>query len=151
MKGIWRKLRGLDTVDRQLLVQATGLMIAVSVGLRVLPFTKVRKRRRDWINREVRNSGAFADGRADRTIWTAEATRIVWAVRAAGSRMPGRTCLVEALTADAMLRRHGYAPALKIGVRRGSLVSLDAHAWVECEGTVVIGETATLAEYVVLS
>ena len=68
-----------------------------------------------------------------------------------GRRVPGTTCLVEALAAHCMLRRRGYVPALKIGVRRGAVMSLDAHAWVECEGDVVIGTTPALAEYAVLS
>jgi hypothetical protein len=48
-----------------------------------------------------------------------------------------------------MLRRHVHTPALKIGVRRGAAMSLDAHAWVECDGTVVIGTTPALTEYAV--
>ena len=43
------------------------------------------------------------------------------------------------------------APVLKIGVRRGAVMSLDAHAWVECGDTVVIGTTPALTEYAVLS
>jgi hypothetical protein len=50
-----------------------------------------------------------------------------------------------------MLRRRGHAAALKVGVRRGAALSIDAHAWVECSGTVVIGTTPELAEYAVLS
>jgi len=76
---------------------------------------------------------------------------VVWAVDAIGSRVPGTTCLVEALSADCMLRRRGHASALKIGVKRGTAMSIDAHAWVECSGAVVIGTTPELSEYAVLA
>jgi SAM-dependent methyltransferase len=73
-----------------------------------------------------------------------------WAVGAVGSRLPGTTCLVEALAADCMLRRRGYSPAVRIGVRRGARI-IDAHAWVELEGAIVTGTASDISEYVVLS
>jgi hypothetical protein len=125
-------------LDRSLLLEALALIVALRVALCVLPFTTVR-----------RYVGRWADG--GRGNATLQANRIVWAVNAMGRRVPGTTCLVEALAAHTMLRRYGQTPLLKIGVRRGAVMSLDAHAWVECGGTVVIGTTPSLAEYAVLS
>jgi len=130
-------LRALAPADRWLLVEAFSLIVALRAGLRLLPFTTVRRCVSRWAG--VKAGAGCEPG------------RIAWAVGAVGSRIPGTTCLVEALAADSMLRRRGHASALKVGVRRGAALSIDAHAWVECSGTVVIGTTPELAEYAVLS
>lgn len=54
--------------------------------------------------------------------------------------VPGATCLVKAQAACAMLNRFGYAAKIKIGVAKESF-DLKAHAWVECDGRVVLGES----------
>ena len=46
------------------------------------------------------------------------------------------TCLTRSLLLDALLRRHGVASQLRIGVRL-SQGALDAHAWVEVAGVPV--------------
>lgn len=74
---------------------------------------------------------------------------ITWAISAAGRRMGGATCLAEAAVAHTMLRRHGHHARLRIGVRRGESV-LEAHAWVECDGTVVMGELPEMTGYAML-
>jgi hypothetical protein len=107
----------------------------------MLPFTLVRS----YLDRIARWHRASALSHHP------PAGRIAWAVGAMGRRVPGTTCLVEALAAHCVLRRHGYAPMLSIGVRHGAALTLDAHAWVECGGTVVIGTAPALAEYAVLS
>ena len=60
----------------------------------------------------------------------------------------GATCLVKAQAGSAMLNRFGYAAEIKIGVLKQSS-NLEAHAWVECDGLVVMG--ATENQYVELS
>ncbi len=144
MMSSWAKWRALEPADRRLVLQALALMVALRVGLRLLPFTTVRQ----YLDRAAGRDGRLLNSAHSRTVQT---DRIIWAVRAAGSRMAATTCLVEALVADTMLHRNGYSPSLKIGVRQGRLMSLDAHAWVECDGTPVIGTTAALTEYVVLT
>lgn len=60
------------------------------------------------------------------------------AVRAAARAVPFSHCLVEALAAEAMLRRRGATSCLHLGVRREG-ERLGAHAWVEADGDVVVG------------
>jgi hypothetical protein len=63
------------------------------------------------------------------------------------------TCLRQALAADAMLRRYGFASQLRLGVQRHrgpSSTSLQSHAWVECDGAIVVGGIEGLADYAVL-
>lgn len=45
-----------------------------------------------------------------------------------------------------MLRRGGHAATLRIGVR-STESPFAAHAWVECDGLLVAGDTERLGEY----
>ena len=131
-----QKLRALAPADRGLLLEAAALIVLLRTGLRVLRFPTVEYLLHRWAYRT--------------STLRLPPARIAWAIHAVGARLSGTTCLVEALAAHGMLRRHGAMPTLKIGVRRGAMMALDAHAWVECEGTVVVGTTPALAEYSVL-
>jgi hypothetical protein len=64
------------------------------------------------------------------------------AVEVAGRLVPGATCLVKAHVASAMLNRFGYASEIKIGVSKQSS-DLSAHAWLECDGRIVMGNSAS--------
>ena len=72
---------------------------------------------------------------------------------AVAARFPSATCLVQALAADAILRRRGLACELRIGVRArdDSTVPIEAHAWVECDGAVAIGAIENLSAFKVLT
>ena len=82
-----------------------------------------------------------------------QADRVSWAVPAAARRFPVQmTCLVQALAADTLLRRRGCHPLLRIGVSGGAgAPTIEAHAWVECGGRVVVGDVADLPRYAILS
>ena len=124
--------------DRMLLAEAALLLLLFRAGLVVLPFA--------WLRR-------LFDRPAPGPHRAVDAERVAWAVRALTRRTPGpTTCLAQALTVRALLLRHGHAPLLRIGVRRpGTGATLEAHAWVECDGHVVIGALPDLAEYAVLA
>ena len=115
-----RAWRRLPAGDRRLLSEAALLVVGARVALTLLPFhavhrlavraARVPSRRRPSPSRE----------------------RAAWAVRAVASRIPRTACLPEALAADVLMRRHGHATRLCVGVRRPESGSgLDAHAWVE--------------------
>lgn len=78
---------------------------------------------------------------------TGDAERIVWAVMLAARAVPAASCLVQALAAQALLAACGYASELRFGVVRGPQGTLEAHAWLEQHGRVVIGQLADLARY----
>ena len=132
-----RALARLTWIERSLFLEALWLLLGVRVALQVLPFPTVRR------HLERRVAPAHAGGP------TRE--QIARAVRGVGRRVPGTTCLAEAVVGHSMLQRHGHPAVLRIGVRRGDSARLDAHAWVECEGTVAIGTVADLSDYAVLS
>jgi hypothetical protein len=60
-------------------------------------------------------------------------------VGVAGRLVPGTTCLVRALAAQALLARRGHASQLRLGVARGSGRAFEAHAWLEQDGRVLVG------------
>lgn len=136
-RGSVRAIASLTRIERSLFLEALWLLVAVRVALRMVPFPTVRR------HLARRASPARAGGP------TRE--QIARAVRGVGRRLPGTMCLAEAVVGHTMLRRHGHTAVLRIGVRRGDSAGLDAHAWVECEGTVAIGTVADLADYAVLS
>ena len=62
------------------------------------------------------------------------------AVLAASRLLPGTSsCLAQALAARILLRRQGLPCELRIGVNRPSHGGLEAHAWLESEGHVILG------------
>lgn len=78
---------------------------------------------------------------------------IAWAVNVVGRYVLGdNTCLTQALAAELLLRRRGYRAHTRIGVAKGYKGNLEAHAWVESDGQVVVGgPRAALTRYTVMS
>jgi Transglutaminase-like superfamily len=120
----------LETSERRLLVEAALLMGVIWLSLGWVPFTRLR---RMVVGAPARKpTPASSDPRLP--------GQVVWAVTALGQRAPRRaTCLVKALAAQAMLARRGYPSRLRIGVTRGGRGELEAHAWVEHEGRILVG------------
>lgn len=69
-----------------------------------------------------------------------EADRVGWAVASAARFVPGATCLPQALAAEFLLRRRGHPAGLRLGVAKDERGHVEAHAWVESYGHVVIGD-----------
>ncbi len=72
------------------------------------------------------------------------------AVERASRWIPGARCLPQALAAQVLLARTGLTTDLRIGVTRGPEEKLGAHAWVEHQGRVVLGER-DIGRYTTLS
>lgn len=75
--------------------------------------------------------------------------RVAFAIPRAAERVPWKaTCLVQALAAKRWLGRMGIDSRLKLGARKTGEQALDAHAWLEAGGRVVVGgEIADYAEF----
>lgn len=67
------------------------------------------------------------------------AVRIVWAIEAASRRVPGATCLTQALSAKLLLWCFGHQTRLCLGVARSSTGEFRAHAWLERDGRPLVG------------
>jgi len=69
--------------------------------------------------------------------------RIAWAVTTASRIVPRATCLTQAVAAKRLLERHGYDCALQFGVVKESAHELRAHAWLESDGRIILGQKSS--------
>lgn len=60
-------------------------------------------------------------------------------VRRAARLVPHATCLPQALAGRVLLARAGHASRVRFGVAAPSDRGFEAHAWLECDGAVVVG------------
>lgn len=140
---LWDRLRRTTGPERWLLAEAASLLLGIGAVLRVCPFPWLRKGLALYARRRARRLAA---------------DRVAWAVSAAARRLPSwfSGCLPQALAAETLLSRHGHRPQLRIGVRlnrRGlpaRRLGLEAHAWVELKGTVLVGALDDLSTFVPL-
>jgi hypothetical protein len=123
------KLLRLSRMDRELVIQAGFLLVAMRIGLLLLPFRTV----------QGMAARAAGKGRARRSNAPATPERIEWAMRAAARYVPGASCLHQALAAQVLMARHGHAARLRIGVARTAGHGVAGHAWVETDTGVVLG------------
>lgn len=66
--------------------------------------------------------------------------------------VPRASCLTQALALQYLLARAGHACDLHVGVRRDPLGRFEAHAWVSCNGRIVLGTATTrLADFTPLA
>jgi hypothetical protein len=73
--------------------------------------------------------------------------RIAHAVRTASVLVPYASCLTQALTTQWLLRFKGERARLCLGALRGEGGRLQAHAWLEHDGGVLIGDLPDLGRY----
>jgi Transglutaminase-like superfamily len=138
----WQRFRALNAADRRLIVEGAAWLVFVRIGLSVLPFLTLR--------RVLSRAGAIRPAPGDRS--PVPAQRVAWAVTSAARHLPfATTCLIESLAAQAMLRRRGVQCEVRVGVRpRQGRPALAAHAWVEHDGAVLLGQIDDLSEYAAL-
>lgn len=124
-----RKFFSLPGTERRMLLKALLLVAVIRAGLTLLPLAKLRSATaRLMVPGLVSREGSLP------------ADRIAWCVSVASRYIPAATCLTQALTAQIFLVRRGYDSVLRIGVARDSQGAFAAHAWVEQEGSIIIGE-----------
>jgi hypothetical protein len=130
----------LSPSSRSLLIKSILLLSIVRVGLWLLPFQTVR-----WCLALFARGHTESHARDQRVL-----EQVVWAVAAAARSVPGATCLTQALVTQALLSRRGYQASLCIGVARGETGEFQAHAWVECQGKVVLGGVTAPSRFTTL-
>jgi hypothetical protein len=143
MVGAYRRYVALSARERGLVLEALLLMVLVRVGLAGCSVLRVRR----MLSLYTERRGSC--GGSDR----GDLQRIQWAVAAGARRVPGATCLVQALTADALLRRRGFPSEMCLGVRKRGTPSgsFEAHAWVLCDRQLVVGALDEQPGFTVLS
>ena len=132
-----RRFWGLSGQKQRLLIYACLLLNGIRLALWLFSFNFVRRRLGDLS-----------------TVWTrhpvgqpVSVALVAGAVAIAGRYTPGTArCLVRALTTQALLDHYGYPHQLHIGVMKNDL-SVEAHAWIEYQGRVVVGGLDNLQEF----
>ena len=120
-----RKFRSLSPGERSQLLRAAGLVAFLRAALWLLPFSRVN----DCLARFAKRHPIRQD---------IPTSRVVWAIRTAASFIPHATCLTQALAAKYQLERSGRSAQLHLGVAKENGQFL-AHAWLECDGEIVLG------------
>ncbi len=121
----------LPVRDRLLIAEAVLSVAAVRLALIFLRFCDLLF----WLEK------ASVQFRARSSAERPPSGRIIWAIQAASKWVPNaNSCLPRALAARFLLARWGYPAELSIGVAKDGDGKLEAHAWVESLGEVVIGE-----------
>ena len=124
--------------DRLLLLHALFLLGAIRLGLKLLPFQTLRR----LLARMAQPTGRL------QAVEKASVDNVAWAVMVASHYIPGARCLAQALATQVLLERRGYPTQLRIGFTRSKGGEMSAHAWVECEGRVVIGGMGNMIRYI---
>ena len=127
--------------DQKLLVKTWLILSAVRLALWTLPFRVLR--------RMVIEARPRAVGNGDTDEQAID--RIAWAVKLSSEYLPRATCLTQALTTLVLLKRGGGLGHLKIGVAKDDNGKLQAHAWVESNGRIVIGNLSGISHFKGLS
>lgn len=134
--GRLRKLAAMPASRRRDLLVALRLLWRARLGLWAKSFARLRKEFQKLERPQATPRGPRPTP-----------DELAWCIEAASRYVPAATCLVRSLAAQALLRHNGHQSTLRIGVARGPRGALDAHAWVECDGKVVVGEVENLGRY----
>jgi hypothetical protein len=132
----WARWRALVPAQRRTLVLAWSLLPGVWLALRVWGLPRLQA----WLTRGPLPARPVA-------MPLAEVAALGRAVNIAARLTPFPvTCLTRSLLLGWLLRRHGVASALRIGVQlKGGVFS--AHAWVECGGVPVNDRADVAADF----
>ena len=137
VKALLRRLRTLDVGEISALVPATLQMVVARATLRALPLRKVLER----VDLPIQCV-------SDHAPLNVRTLRRIRAIERVGHGLfPKSPCLTQAIVVQRLLRKKGYASDLRIGVRKGHGQPLEAHAWVEYRGAVVIGARGLSEEH----
>ena len=138
VSGRIRRLVALSARERRLFAEAALLLPSVRLLQQALPF-------RRWRSLLTRTNQVGAQSSAAAT--PDELARAVERAR----KLPGEyKCLPAAYTLHLLLHRHGYASTVQVGVAHDANGAVEAHAWVEHEGKILIGALPDLVRFVPL-
>ena len=138
MRKLIRFLR-FPLADKVLLFETTLLTTGVWIALNLFRFQTVQTAL-TRMGKPIRDTLLDTD--------TPDVQRTIWAVNLSSHYLlRERPCLTRALVARMLLSRQGYHTTLRIGVAPSANRSLEAHAWLERNGEVVVGNLYDLGRF----
>lgn len=137
-----RKLFLLSPRQQWVLARAVWTVAAVRLALLAVPFAHMRH----YCGRPARRT--TPPGHLPHA-WPQD---YVWSVQKAGSLIPGASCLTQAFALQLLLRNRGLNSSIRIGVAREGLQRVfAAHAWLERDGQILIGNRNNLKSFTPLA
>jgi hypothetical protein len=130
----------LSRTERYLLIHAVLLILTIRLGLSLLAFQqvlKIRCRLKSFQRKWSSNPPPLY--------------QISWALDTASRYIPGAKCLARALAGQLLIARWGIPTSIHIGVKKNGESALMAHAWLEFQGRILIGNAEDLSQYTRLS
>jgi hypothetical protein len=136
-RGQFQRYVALPAQERRRLLQAAFVVAIARLALWMLPFR--------WVCAQMSLSkpASLLHGMAPAAQWA-------WAVRVAARRIPGATCLTQALALQWLLARAGHSARIHVGVATDGARGFEAHAWLESEGEILLGNDQPLERFVPL-
>lgn len=139
-----RKTKTVFSIDNKLKLEFMQAFIYTGfyrAFILFVPFNKLRKR----MGKHKEESALIEDKEVYR-----QASHISWVVTLIASKTPWESkCLVQALTAQRMLKSKGISTTIYLGVRK-SEDEMKAHAWLRCGEYYVTGG-AISDQYIVVA
>jgi hypothetical protein len=129
-----RQFRDLSAIERRLLLGTFALVAAIRLLLWTVPFRFARR----LISTRAAVSPALMQ---------IPVKRLSWSVQASAKRIPGASCLTQALALHRLMARAGHAADFRIGIAKDGARGLASHAWLEHEGEILIGDNGELDRY----
>ena len=133
MKSL-RQFADLTARDRRLLLHASVLVAGIRLILWTVPFRFAR----GLVSWRTPVSPALTQIRVN---------RLSWSVQAAAKRIPGASCLTQAVALHRLMARAGHTTDLRIGVAKDGASGFASHAWLEYKGEILIGDDGELDRY----
>lgn len=141
MKWVLKFLR-LPGYDRSFLIKTYVLLTLIRLGLWLVPFEQLWKASIRLGRHHPQPAPSYPLGIGS------VVQRVIWAVNWSCRLTPGGAkCLARALVAKVLLDRHRCSAEFKIGVAKNGTGTFEAHAWIEVEGRVVIGQLHNLEQF----
>ena len=133
LSALTRKTKTFFTIDNKLRVEFIQALIYTGIYrafILFVPFNKLRKR----MGKHKEESSETVEKEVYKI-----ARHISWVVILISSKTPWESkCLVQALTAQRMLKKEGISTTIYLGVRKDGN-EMKAHAWLRCGKYYVTG------------
>ena len=144
MNAALTRFLALPLPDQVATVEALAALVAARVRLTFLPQSTTSQ----WLQAKL--GVAPVETRAQPAETPATVERIRSAVQRASRRVPGSSCLVQAIAGHRMFESRGIESRIRIGVEKTN-DAFGAHAWLTVGDTTVLGGPDAAARFVELS
>jgi hypothetical protein len=134
-----KRFIGASTHEKTMAAQTLFWLWFFGLRNTILPY-RVTKR---WLSEEI---GDYSTVRLRDEMTIRKVTGLV---RLLKQYAPRANCLTQALATKAVLRSYGQNANIRLGVVRSD-ISIDAHAWVEIEGHIILGKQPNNSRYSIL-